>query len=155
MSRTTGGKHRGIIDGFLEIPGCIPTSAFKTTLDGYVTAGTVIANIKLVTFTFLNNWEVELANANDIPDGIITEITKFKASPYYYMTVRVFCVINQNSARWTPRTVQSIPYEGVIALQDSVIVYNSDADSVDDGTSGGWGVVMAKDVPSGFVDVMF
>ena len=155
MSRTTGGKHKGIVDGYLEIAGCIPTSAFKTILDGYRTADTVVTNLKLVTWTFLNNWEVELADNDDIYDGIITEIFPFKASPYYYMTVRVFSVINQNSTRWTPRMVQCLPYSGTIALQDTTIVNGALAVAIDDGGTGGYGVVMAKDVPSGFVDVAF
>ena len=154
MSRTVGGKHVGIVDGYLEVT-CVPDSALKTSIDGWITAGTVITNQKLVTFTFSANWEVELADDDDIYDGIITEYIKHKASPYYYLTVRVFSVINQNSVRWTPRMVQCLPYSGTIARQDTTIVNGATAIAIDDGGTGGYGVVMAKDVPSGFVDVMF
>lgn len=153
-TRAVGGKHIGIVDGYLEVT-CTPNSALKTLIDGYITAETVFTNLKLVAFTFLNNWEVAIASNDGIYDGVITDYIKFKASPYYYLTVRVFSVINQNSTRWTPRMVQCLPYSGTIALQDTTIVNGATAVAIDDGGTGGYGVVMAKDVPTGFVDVMF
>jgi hypothetical protein len=154
MSRTVGGKHIGIVDGYLEVT-CTPDSALKTLIDGYVANDTVWLNLKLVKFTYLANWQVAIADDSAIYDGIVTECTKYKATPYYYLTVRVFTVINQNSTRWTPRQVQCLPYSGTIALQDTTIVNGAAAVAIDDGGTGGYGVVMAKDVPSGFVDVMF
>lgn len=153
MSRTIGGKHVGIVDGYLEVT-CTPDSAFKTLIDGYITAETAWLNLKLVKFTHLANWQVAIADDNGIFDGVVTECIKHKASPYYYLTVRVFSVINQNSVRWTPRMVQCLPYSGTIALQDTTIVNGATAVAIDDGGTGGYGVVMAKDVPSGFVDFM-
>lgn len=144
-------KDKGPI---LEVT-CVPSSALKTSLDGWITDGTVINHIKMIRFSFGANWEVALAADNGIPDGIITFVKKEKASPYYYLTVEVWSVINANSVRWTPRRVKSLPYDGTIALQNSIIINGAAAAAVDTGGTGGYGVVMAKDNPSGFVDVLF
>jgi hypothetical protein len=154
-TRAVGGKHIGIVGGYLEVT-CTPNSALKTLIDGYITNETPYINLKLVAFTFSNNWEVAIASDDGIYDGIICEAPiKHKASPYYYLTVRVFSVVNANGTRWTPRQVQCLPYSGTIALQNTTIVNGATAVAIDTGGTGGYGVVMAKDVPTGFVDVMF
>ena len=155
MARYVGGKHVGIDGEGAFCVTCVPNSALKTSIDGWISASTDWLNLKLVAFTFLNNWEVALGSNDGIFDGIITEYTKYKMSPYYYLTVELFSVINQNSTRWTPRRVRTLPYSGTIALQDTVIINGATAYLVDDGGTGGYGVVMAVDVPSGYVDVMF
>lgn len=149
MSVVKGGGDRG---AFLEI-GCVPDSTFKSEIDSLITAGTAVVG-KLVALTWSNDYEVTSPAANAIPDGKIVNYEKTSSS--YRLTVRLWSYIDQNSARHTPVCIINIPYEGTLALQDSVIVYNSDYDSVDDGTSGGWGAVIALDNPaSGYADVIF
>jgi len=155
MARSVGGKHIGIDGTGAFCVTCIPDSALKSSIDGWITAATEWVGVKLVTFTFSSNWEVELADDNDIYDGLIVDYIQYTASPYYYLTVEVFSVIDQNSTRWTPRRVRNLYYSGTIALQDTTIVNGSAAIYIDDGGTGGYGVVMAKDVPTNYVDVMF
>jgi len=110
----------------------------------------------MIKFSYGADWEVALADDNGIPDGIITYVKKHKASPYYYLTVEVWSVIDQNSNRWTPRRVKNLPYSGTIALHDTVIINGAAATAVDDGGTGGYGSVMAKDDPTtSYVDVLF
>ena len=66
-----------------------------------------------------------------------------------------FHYTDQNGASHQPTCIKTLPYEGTIALQDSVIVYNSDYDSVDDGGTGGFGAVIAKNTTNVTVDVLF
>lgn len=135
---------------------CVPSSALKTSIDGWIADGTVINHKKMVTFSYGANWEVELADDEDIPDGIITYVLDQKASPYYYLTIEVLSVIDQNSNRWTPRRVKNLYGTGTVALHDTIVVDGAAAIMVKDGGTGGYGSVMAVDVTaSDYHDVMF
>ena len=150
--RTIGGGDAGVS---LQIT-CIPDATFKSEIDALRTANTVIANQKLVSLTWSDNYEVTSPADDAIFDGIIRHAgSLLLASPYYYLTVDLISYVDQNSSRHTPRCILHLPYSGSIALQDSVIINGSTYKNVDDGTSGGWGAVIAKDVPSGYVDVLF
>ena len=135
---------------------CVPSSALKSSLDTMVAAGTVINHKLLVKFSYGANWEVAIADDNGIFDGVIVDCIPQKASPYYYLTVDVVSVIDQNSNRWTPRRVKNIYGSGTIALHDTVIVNGAAATEVDDGGTGGYGSVMAVDIgTTDYHDILF
>lgn len=133
-----GGDH----GEFLDIM-CTPDSTFKSELDALVLAKTAIVG-KLVQFTFAANYQVTSPAANAIPDG---EIIAFEEDLTYgyVLTCRIFHYPDQNSGHHTPKGIKLVPYESTLALQDSMKVYNSDYDSVTDGTTGGWGACIAID----------
>jgi hypothetical protein len=88
-----------------------------------------------------------------IPDGKIIDYEK--TSSTYRLTVRLFSYIDTNSARHTPVGIINFPHS-TVAKQDSVVVYGTTYVNVTDGTTGGWGAVIAVDVPvSGYADVLF
>lgn len=151
MSQYIGGKSKG---PELVIT-CVPNSALKSVIDGYIQDGTEWLGKTLVKFTFTNNWEIALAADGEEFDGIILDYSKMKSSPYYRLAVLVLSVEDQNGNRWSPRQVMSLPYTAPIALHDTIVVKGSTARTVSDGTSGGFGAVIAKDEPSGYVDVLF
>jgi len=130
----------------------VPDSTFETEIAALIAAGTQVAG-KLVALTFSNNYECTSPAANAIPMGKIIDWIKDPVYGYI-LTVRMFNYIDQNNNNHTAVKIVEIPYEGTIALQDSIIVYNSDYDSVDDGTSGGWGAVISKNTTSAKVDVL-
>ena len=146
--RTLGNGDRGY---FLDIA-CVPDSTFKTELDALIAAGTTPVG-KLVTLTFAVNYEVTSAAEDAIPDGEVLSWDKVNGS--YKLGVRLFHYTDQNSASHQPTCIKTLSYEGTIALQDSVIIYNSDYDSVDDGGTGGFGAVIAKNTTNVTVDVLF
>lgn len=143
-----GGGDRG---SFLEIS-CVPDSTFKGEIDDLITAGTQVTG-KLVSLTWSNNYEVTSPAANAIPDGKIIDYEK--TSPTYRLTVRLFSYIDTNSHRHTPVGIINVPHS-TVAKQDSVVVYSTTYVAVTDGTTGGYGAVIAVDVPvSGYADVLF
>lgn len=151
MSQYIGGKLQG--QGLVIT--CVPSSALKTTIDGYIQNGTEWLGKTLVKFTFSNNWEVALAGNGEEFDGIILDYSALKGAPYYRLAVLVLSVKDQNGNRWTPKNVVSLPYTAPIALHDTVVVKGTTARNVSDGTSGGFGAVIAKDEPSGYVSILF
>jgi len=151
MAQTVGGGHVGP----QLLVTLIPDSTFVTELDALRVAGTKITQSKLIALSWATNNECTSPANNAIFDGLIWNYSRFETSPYYYLTVDLISYIDQNSARHTPRRILHLPYSGTIALQDSVKIVGTTYMNVDDGTSGGWGAVIAKDVPSGYVDVLF
>jgi hypothetical protein len=147
---TEGGGDRG---AFLEI-GCVPDSTFETELDALKAAGTSIVG-KLVSLSWAAGYEVTSPADGAIPDGKIIQAREMGST--WKLTVRLFSYIDQNSSRHTPVGIINLPTNGgTAALQDSVIIYGSDYVYVDDGGTGGWGAVIATDVPgSNYVDVLF
>jgi len=147
---TEGGGDRG---SFLEI-GCVPDATFESELDALKAVPTAIVG-KLVSLTFSNDYEVTSPADNAIADGKIIQAREMGTT--WKLTVRLFSYIDQNAARHTPVGIINLPTNGgTAALQDSVIVYGSDYVYVDDGGTGGWGAVIATDVPgSNHVDVLF
>jgi len=149
MTQVKGGGDRG---AYLEI-GCIPDSTFKTEIDALILAGTQVTG-KLVSLTWGANYQVTSPAGAAIPDGKIVHYEKTTSS--YRLTVRLFSYIDQNAARHTPVCIINLDYDGTTALQDSVIVDGTGYVYVEDGSSGGWGAVIAMDTPaSGFCDVIF
>src|SRR4030042_2545906 len=144
MSLVKGGGDRG---AYLEIS-CVPDSTFKTEIDALIAAGTQVTG-KLVSLTWLNNYEVTSPANDAIPDGKIVHYEQTSSS--YRLTVRLFSYIDQNSVRHTPVCIINVAYSGTLALQDSVIINGTTYINVDDGTTGGWGAVIGLDTPgSGF-----
>ena len=135
---------------------CVPDSTLKTELDALVAAGTKVVG-KLVSLTFGANYEVTSPADGAVPNGeiIAYKKTTLAAGHSYLLTVALFAYVDQNSAYHTPVCVRTLEYEGTIALQDSVIINGSTYRKVDDGTSGGFGAVIAKDSTNETVDVLF
>lgn len=154
MSLVKGGGDRG---NFVEVS-CVPASAFKTEIDALIAAGTQVTG-KLVTLSLGVNYEVDSADAGDIPDGKIIDYEKTAST--YRLTVRLFSYVDAFGVRHTPTNIVNLYYgTGTMALGDAIKVNGSAYISVvDAGTSAagdGWGLVIAKDVPaSTFVDVLF
>ena len=149
MSIVKGGVDRG---AYLEIR-CVPDSTFKTEIDALIAAGTDVIG-KLCSLTWSANYQVTSPAEDAIPDGKIVNYEKTSSS--YRLTVRLFSYIDQNSARHTPVSIINLEYSGTLALQDSVICQDGNYRPVDDGGAGGWGAVIALDVPaSGQADVIF
>ena len=151
MARTVGGGNLGPE----LLVTLVPDATFKAELDTLRTAGTAIASSKLVSLSWATNNECTSPADDAIFDGMIVFCRPIVATPYYHLTVDLISYIDQNSVRHTPRRILHLPYSGDIALQDSVIITGTTYMNVDDGTSGGWGAVLAKDVPTGYVDVLF
>jgi len=154
MSRVLGCGALGYIGGF-PIVTCVPDSTFKSEIDALRTATTDVVG-KLVQLTWSNDYEVTSPADNAIPDGEITHYEKTTSS--YNLTVLLFHYTDQNGSSHTPVGIKNLRYESgsTIALQDSVIIQGTDYMYVDDGTTGGWGAVIAKDNPATYyVDVIF
>ena len=147
-TRTRGGGDRGF---HLDID-CVPDATFETELDALIAAGTTPVG-KLVTLTFAVNYEVTSAAADAVPDGEV--ISWDYAGSTYTLGIRLFHYTDQNSVGHTPVQIKTLPYEGTLALQDSVIVYNSDYDSVDDGGTGGFGAVISLNTTDATADILF
>jgi hypothetical protein len=149
MSRTVGGGNRG---ARMKLE-CVPDSDFKDEIDALITAGTEVVG-KFVSLTWGANYEVTSPANDAIPDGIIVDYEKEKSS--YVLICEIWKYTDQNGNSHTPVMIQNLYYNtGTIALQDSVIVNGTTYYIVDDGGTGGWGAVIAKDVPSKYVDVIF
>jgi len=147
MFATLGGDRGNLLD--IQ---CVPDATFKTEIDALVLAGTKVVD-KLVQFTWSNNYEVTSPAANAIPDGEI--ITFEKDDTYgYILGVRVFHYPTQNGTSKTPTMIKQLPYEGSLALQDSSVIYNSDYDSVDDGTTADNNAAIAIDSTNGIADFL-
>ena len=148
MALVKGGGDRG---NFLKIS-FIPDSTFKTEIDALILAGTQVTG-KLFSLTWAAAYQVTSPAEDAIPDGKITDYEVTASS--YRLTGILFSYIDQNAARHTPSMIINLPYTGTLALQDSVICYDGNYLSVDDGTTGGWGAVIAVDVPgSGYADIL-
>jgi len=146
--RPIGGGDTG---HFLEIP-CVPDATFKTEITNLMAAGTKVEG-KLVKLTWSGNYEVTSPDNGDIPDGQI--ITCEKDSYYgYILGVRLFHYVDQNSNHHTPVNIKTLNYSGIIGLHDSVIITGDTYDAVADGSTGGWGAVIAKDTTATTVDVL-
>ena len=149
MALVKGGGDRLVWEGV----GCVPDATFKTEIDALIAAGTKVIG-KLVAITWSNAYEVTSPAAAADVDGKIIDYEKTASS--YRLTVRFFHYVDQNSQDFCPVYIINLPYEGTVALQDSVEAYNSDYDSVTDGGAAGFGACIAVDVPvSGRADFIF
>ncbi len=149
MSRVKGGGDYGPA---LPIP-AYPDATFEAEIDALIAAGTDVVG-KLVTLTWLNNYEVTSAAENAIPDGIVTNF--YPSGSSYCLSVDLFHYVDQNSVGHTPRRIVNLPYAGTFALQDSVVVNTTTYLGVKDGGTGGWGACIAIDTPaSGYADILF
>ena len=148
MTQYKGGGDRG---AYLEIS-CVPDSDFATEIAALIAAGTQVTG-KLVALTWGANYQVTSPAEDARFDGKIVHYEKTSSS--YRLTVRMCHYVDQNSAHHTPVCIMKFAYSGTLALQDSVILYDGNYLSVDDGSTGGWGAVIAIDNPSGYADVIF
>ncbi len=134
----------------------VPDSTFKSEIDALITAGTNVVG-KLVSLTFANDYEVTSPADDAIPDGEIISCKKatLAAGNSYILTVALFHYTDQNGSSHTPVCIRELDYNGTIALQDSVIVNGTTYRNLDDGGTGGWGAVIAKDTSNSKVHVLF
>lgn len=152
VARTLGGGHMGNE----LIVACVPDATFKAELVALEAAGTAIVG-KLVTWTFLNNYEVTSAAESAIPDGEVVAFEKRQTSSGvdYYLSVRVWGYIDQNSVQHQASQIVNVAYSGTFALQDSILVNTTTYLGVKDGGTGGIGACVAIDTPaSGYADIL-
>lgn len=141
----------------LIIPG-VPDSTFITEIAALIAAGTKPVG-KLCSLTWGANYEVTSPADGAIPDGEIIkcEPTTSAAGNSYLLSVALFHYVDQNSAHHTPVCIRQLEYaEGAtVAFQDSIIINGDDYRDVDDGTTGGWGAIIAIDTTNFKIDVIF
>lgn len=148
MSRQRGLGDRG---SFIDIS-CVPDATFEAEIDALIIAKTDVVG-KLVTLTWLNNYEVTSATQNACPDGVVTQCVPSGST--YDLTVRLFHFTDQNSAHQPVHCIINLPYGGgTVALQDTVKVYDTAYMYVTDDGTGGFGAIIAKDTTSATVDVL-
>lgn len=151
MARVKGGGFEGP-GASLVIP-AIPDATFETEIDALIAASTDVIG-KLVTLTFLNNYEVTSAAESAIPDGVVVDY--YKSGTSYCLSVELLNYIDQNTVNHMPRKIMNFPYAGTFALQDSVVVNTTTYLGVKDGGTGGRGACIAKDTPTtGYADILF
>lgn len=149
MARVKGGGHMG---PELSVA-CVPDSTFVAEITALIAAGTDVVG-KLVTLTGSNNYEVTSATESAIFDGIVLNYHKVASS--YVLDVDFVHYSGQDTLQHTPRRILNLPYAGTLNLADTVVTNTTTYLGVKDGTTVGWGYVIATDVPgSGYVDVMF
>ena len=68
--------------------------------------------------------------------------------------VRLFHYADQNNNHHTPVNIKTMKYSGIIGMHHSVIISGDNYDVVTNGTTGGWGAVIAKDPTAMTVDVL-
>ena len=149
MSRVKQGGNKGAA---LTVT-CTPSSALKTTIDGYSDKSTAID--KFVTIA--DGYVVSLAADNAVPNGRIVGITGNDTNGYV-LTVELLALNCQNAdvGYFKPSRIVNVPYSGTLAFGDTIIMNGSDGVAVDDGTTGGYGFVLDVDNPaSGYADVAF
>lgn len=147
MARILGGRQ-----GQRLYVSMYPTAAFKLLIDALKTAKTDWVGVKLVTLTFLNNYEVENCADDTHPNGRI--INAENDTTYgYILLVDLWTFVDQNSAiRPAVRIVDLNKTGGTCALQDTVQVNGSTYMYVEDAGTGGYGAVIA--VNTNDVDVL-
>ena len=147
---------RGIGGGdtgqFLEIT-CAPDSTLQDEITALMAANDKVEG-KLVKLTWMGNYLVTSPDSGDIPDGEIMTCEKDNESGYL-LGVRLFHYPDQNGGHHTPSCIKTLAYTGIIGLGDSAVTSGADYCKVTDGTTGGWGAVIAKDTVNGTVDVLF
>ena len=152
VARTLGGGYVGPE----LICTCVPDATFKAELVALEAAKTNIVG-KLVTWTFLNNYEVTSAAESAKPDGEIIAFEKRTTSSGddYYLTVRVWGYTDQAGTHHIATKVINVAYSGTFALQDDILVNTTTYLGVKDGGSSGIGACVAIDVPaSGYADIV-
>ena len=134
----------------------VPDSTFATEIAALISAGTYVVG-KLVGLTWSANYQVTSPAEDAIPDGRIVgyEKTTSASGNSYILDVELFHYADQNGNGHTPVCIQEIDYDGSLALQDSVICYDTAYRAVDDGGTGGWGAVIALDTTNSKAHVLF
>jgi len=147
--RPIGGGDAG---HFLDIA-CVPDETLKTAITTLLTEGAGVEG-RLVKLTWAGNYQVTNPEVTDIPDGQIITCEKDSYNGYI-LGVRLFHYKDQNDNHHTPVNIKTIKYSGPLNLHNSVVVSSAVWDTVANGSTGGWGAVIAKDTNSGAVDVLF
>jgi len=147
-TRVMGGGDRG----HLLFVMCVPDATFETELDALIAAGTSPVG-KLVQLTWANNYEVTSPAAGAIPDGEIVSWDEDNSD--YKLGVNLFHYPDQNGVSHSPVVIKTLTYDGTTALQDSVMVDGSTYAAVEDGGTGGFGAVIARNTTNSTVDVLF
>ena len=150
MSRVKSGGDKG----HKLLVTCTPSSAFKSTIDGYTDPRDAIG--KLVTIA--DGYVVSLVGDNVVPNGRVEAIEGTKETGYT-LTVHLFALNSQNSNNgwFCPTVIVNMPYSGTLAFGDTIQANGTDGVNVDDaGATAGAGFVLAVDNPvSGYADVAF
>lgn len=143
----------GDAGNFLDIA-CVPDSTLAAAITALIAAGTKVDG-KLVCLTYLNNYEVKICPTDTRPDGQIIA-HEGNATSGYVVTVRFFHYVDANTNHHTPTCIKTLPYgTKTVALGNSVQVDGSDYMYVEDGSTAGWGAVIAKNTTALTVDVIF
>ena len=140
--------------GFQLLMTAVPSTAFKTTLDTTTANGTDLDAAKglLVKWTLSNNFEVAAVVNDTMPCGKIVGIEGDSVNGYI-LTIETWVVISSSSTFYVTRCLH-LPYSSAtIALGDEVQSFGTTY-YVETAAGSGSGVVVAKDVETGFVDVL-
>ena len=133
---------------------CTPSSAFKTTIDGYDKPADAIGKFVSLAADYV----VSLAGDNTVPNGRI-EAIEGNSTTGYVLTVHLFSLQSQNTAigYFKPNVILNLPYSGTLAFGDTIQINGSDGENIDDaGADAGTGFVLSVDNPtSGYADVAF
>lgn len=131
-------------------------STFDSELDALETAGTDIngANLK-VSFTWSDDYEFTSPADGAAFDGELIRAEKVNTATgtTWKLSVELWRVTDDQGTVHYPRAVRTIPYDGTIALQDTIIINGSDYKKVDVGNASGDFVVIGVDSTNGTVDV--
>lgn len=146
--RPIGGGDTGY---FLDIP-CVPDETLKTAITALLAEGAGVEG-RLVKLTWAGNYEVTNPAATDIPDGQIITCEKDSYNGYI-LGVRLFHYKDQNDKHHTPVLIKTLKYNGPVGLHNSVVVSGTTWETISNGTTGGWGAVIAKNANVGTVDVL-
>lgn len=147
MARTLGGRQ-----GLRLYVAMYPTAAFKLLIDALKLAKTDVSGVKLVTMTWLNNYEVENCANDTHPNGRIINMEN-DITYGYILLVDLWSFVDQNtSIRPAVRIVDMDKTGGTAALQDTIQVNGSTYMYVEDAGTGGYGAVVG--VNSDKIDVL-
>jgi hypothetical protein len=149
MSRV---KQGGDIGHKLIVHGT-PDSTLATALAALSDLGD--AKNRLVTIA--DGYVFATAADGTVPNGRILSVEGNSTSGYR-LQVHLFCLPSQNGTvdYFTPVGIMNIPYTGTLAYGDTIMSNAAAGSSVDDATTGGWGMVLDLDNPaSGYADVAY
>jgi len=152
-----GLAHGSRSDGLF---GMIAASALKTILDALDLAGTNYLGDEglLVKIDTSANYTVTICGNSERPEGQVVRAQKHDTD-YWHLAVDFFGFLDAASAWNSGRPRQKKLYygTGTIALGQMVLVNNAGTNYhwVDGANSGGVGKVIAKDDPSGYVQIFY
>ena len=147
-SRAIGGGDFG---NFLEIP-ALPDSTFATEIAALEAAGTEVVG-KFVSATGSANYQFTSPASDAVPWGRITRY-EADADSTYILTIELWLYINSEGVEMPATRIVCLPYgDATIALTNEIGIYSTTY-MYAEVSSAGYGYVIAKDVVTGYVDVI-